>query len=78
MSRYKFNGIIFDDVTHDEDKHAWSQVCEKCADKHNLPSVGCGEECTIDSGGSGICGVEGCSNESEYYIDFWDENLITL
>lgn len=55
---------LFDDVTTDEDGHQWSQVCTKCEGEHKLPSHLLAEE------GSGICGVKGCENEAEYYLDF--------
>ena len=49
----------------DEDGHQWSQVC-----------VGHGEiieeefkENGLTEGGGGICGVAGCSFESDFYLD---------
>lgn len=74
--RYKFKNkgteVIFDDVTlksNEGDNH-WSQICKTCVEKHNIP------EEKLDDVGSGICGVEGCSNESDHYIDFNDTDLI--
>ena len=64
ITGFKFNGIAFDDVTMDEDGHYWSQICKSCAEKHNMP------DSLLDECGSGICGVQGCENEADYYIDF--------
>ena len=65
-----FKGVKFDDYNISSDG-VWSQICEKCADKHNsLPKE------AFDNTGSGVCGVEGCSNTDEntdievFYIDF--------
>ena len=62
---YTYNGVTFDDFVIDEDgQHVWSQVCPSCAKKFNF------SENILDNAGSGICGVDGCNNESDYYIDF--------
>lgn len=58
----------FDDITEDSTGHLWSQVCKSCVQTHNF------SENLLDDAGSGICGVIGCSNESDYYIDFEEEN----
>jgi hypothetical protein len=63
----KVSGLIFDDWTPQEqgqnyDTDTWTQVCTKCANKHKLKN--------LDDAGQGICGVEGCENESDYYYDF--------
>lgn len=52
----------FDDVTTSEG--TWSQVCKSCVDHLEI------QESMLDDAGSGICGVEGCDQESNYYIDF--------
>lgn len=64
------NGIIFDDVTKN-DGAEWSQICNSCLDKHtkNIDTA------YVSDCGSGICGVLGCSNESDCYIDFKEEKL---
>lgn len=59
----KYKDIIFDDFT-DGEYNLWSQVCESCRHKHNFPDE------MLDEVGGGICGVEGCNNEADYYIDF--------
>ena len=61
---YEYQGISFDDVVKDDDGHLWSQICSECAKK-----VKPGKH-SLDDVGSGICGVEGCENEADYYIDF--------
>lgn len=61
---YNFNGVVFDDVTTDNDKHCWSQICKSCAVKFNIAKS------LLDKDGSGICGCRGCENEADYYIDF--------
>ena len=66
MMLYNFNGVVFDDVTMDEDKHCWSLICESCVSKYNIAKS------LLDSSGSGICGCQGCENEADYYIDFPD------
>ncbi len=58
----KCKGIVFDDYTFGE-YGMWSQVCAECAKKHKMPKN------LLDESGSGICGVEGCENEADYYID---------
>ena len=73
MSRIEWRGIIFDDfVSYDEEERkeygdwGWSQLCPKHA-KGIKALHGDG---MLDDGGSGICGVEGCNRDSDYYIDF--------
>lgn len=60
----QFRSITFDDVSTDDNGHDWTQVCERCVQMYQFP-VG-----LLDSAGNGICGVQGCSNESDYYLDF--------
>lgn len=54
---------MFDDVS-DSEYGKWSQICPSCVKKLRI------KERSLDNAGQGICGVEGCSNESDYYIDF--------
>lgn len=56
--------VEFDDVVTDQDGGEWSQICKECVDAMDI------EKSLLDDVGSGICGVKGCSNESDYYIDF--------
>lgn len=57
------NGIVFDDFVN-SNEGVWSQICDSCVKKYDL------HECQLDQFGSGICGVQGCSNDSDHYIDF--------
>lgn len=61
-----YKGVRFDDVTKadEESSYSWSQICLSCVDEHKIDNK------VLDNAGSGICGVEGCWNESDYYIDF--------
>jgi hypothetical protein len=64
---YTFNGVVFDDTTMDEVGNKWSQICEACYKKYTVKF----KKANLDIGlGSGICGVAGCSTESDHYIDF--------
>lgn len=62
MLEFKFKGIVFDDFGDGETM--WSQICQGCVDKHNISDT------FLDDAGQGICGVKGCQNEADYYIDF--------
>ena len=57
-------GTDFDDYVIDGDGHIWSQVCNSCIAIHKLP------ESALDDIGEGICGIVGCTNEADKYIDF--------
>jgi hypothetical protein len=66
----EYSLVIFDDFII-EDEGNWSQICDKCFLKHfsshsvtNIPN-------------SLICGVEGCQNEADYYLDFICETIGT-
>ena len=52
----------FDDVV--EDEGLWSQICKGCVEELYV------SKSLLDDTGSGICGVKGCSNKADYYIDF--------
>jgi len=61
-----FSGYEFDDYT-DSDDGNYSQVCEK--HYHQLVQDGHGSimsECA----GTPICGIKGCKNTADFYIDF--------
>jgi len=53
----------FEDIVEDE-YGKWSQVCAKHVNDLKIPRH------SLDDTGRGICGVDGCSNESDHYIDF--------
>ena len=57
---------LFDDVVADRDGE-WSQICSQCASSIHLPKSG-------SVGGVCICGVAGCNNEADYYVDFPSES----
>lgn len=57
-------GITFDDVVEDPDNH-WSQICQKCTDENDIP-----DDALSLNPAYTTCGVEGCYNNAEYYIDF--------
>jgi len=67
----KFKGIVFDDITdQDNGLKMWSQICKCCTEKHNIDTKYLEEDA-----GNGICGVEGCENEADHYIDFEDDEV---
>lgn len=68
---YKYQGIEFDDYVYDSEyEHTWSHICNSCVVKHSI------SEALLDDIPSSdvTCGVNGCQNEADYYIDFPDEN----
>lgn len=66
MKEVVYTGVTFDDYTVDE-HGTWSQICNDCVIKEsaNIRYVD-----TDFHTGHGICGVKGCNNESDHYIDF--------
>jgi len=74
--RLKYKGITFDDFVDDRDDFRvpkyWSQVCESCYRKYADKLSSCAD----GAFGYGICGVEGCENAAEYYVDFDDSALL--
>jgi len=58
--------LEFDDVVTDADGHMWSQVCTGHAEIIDEEFKDNG----LDEGGGGICGVNGCSFGSDFYLDF--------
>ena len=58
-----YNGIVFDDFVVG-DYGLWSQICDSCISTHQIGVA------ILDDAGSGICGVKGCGEESDNYIDF--------
>ena len=69
---YCFRGIHFDDFVSKEDvsgdEVGWSQICQDCIDKYELDP-----RALSSLAGEAICGVEGCENEADYYVDFHEE-----
>ena len=70
--------IVFDDFTDERDQDycgVWAGMCKEFAKKYRdiLVDDSCDR---LDDCGSGTCGVEGCNNEADYYVDFWiDDNI---
>lgn len=57
--------VRFDDFVTNEDGSCWAYICKECAEKYGI------SEKYLDNGcGGGICSVQGCENEADYYIDF--------
>ena len=64
LVKHRYKGVIFDDVVV-EPEGTWSQICRHCVKKHGI------SKSVLDfEAGYGICGVEGCENEADHYIDF--------
>jgi hypothetical protein len=63
MKTLTFLDINFDDHVK-EKNNRWSQICEQCKSLHYRLAP------FVSDGGTGICGIEDCNNESDYYIDF--------
>ena len=70
--------IVFDDFCDERDQDycgVWTGMCRECASKYMDILVD--DTCNrLDDCGSGICSVEGCSNEADYYVDFWADDDI--
>lgn len=66
---YSKGKIVFDDYvdTSDEFGTCWSQIYPRCIKRYKSALNG-----RLSDGGSGyaICGVEGCCNTAETYVDF--------
>ena len=64
-----YKGIRFDDHSHSEDdgyNYNWSQICTACACEHGIYSEAAKNDCPATL----ICGVEGCNEEADFYLDF--------
>ena len=64
QNEHMYNGIVFDDFIVSDDGGIWSQICDSCISKYWI------DVAILDGAGRGICGVKGCDNESDNYIDF--------
>ena len=70
MSGLNYKGVLFDNYVDDhaqdeEFAYYWTQICQSCLEKHKIPKS------MLDNGVGGcICGVDGCENEADYYVDF--------
>ena len=68
-----YKNIMFEFFVHIEDDDPghgcafnWSRICISCADNAGICLDEYGEN---DSEGS-LCGVQGCENEADYYLNF--------
>ena len=63
--------LVFDDYELDDDIEgnaiAWTEMCPAC--KHKYLGI-LGQNRFDDGSAQGICGVEGCQNEADSYVDF--------
>ena len=67
-----YNKIRFDNYTKSvDDCYYWSQICASCVRLYDIYSE-VEEIEKNNNSNSRICGVEGCSNEADFYIDFDD------
>lgn len=60
------HGVTLDDYEINSDRelnYGWTQICEGCRSKFLQHGVAHDE-------GHGICGVYGCDNISDHYLDF--------
>jgi hypothetical protein len=50
----------------DSECNDWSTICEDCVNKHSI------DRKHLDEAGHmyGQCGIKGCQNDSDFYIDF--------
>jgi len=64
-TQVRFDDLVFDKIVN----HYWAPVCCECIEKHAMYH----DEIAPAQGT--ICGVEGCNNEADYYIDFPQENV---
>jgi hypothetical protein len=59
--------LNLDDVTKDKEHGDWTQLCKEHAEVAKKSKLG---SLSPEGEGSGICGVVGCKNESDYYFNF--------
>ena len=65
-------GVELDDHVINTDKdcsYGWTQICESCRSKFSEYGIAHNES-------YGVCGVTGCENDSEHYLDF-DESEVS-
>ena len=64
-----YNDVLFDDYVEDykggRATGVWTQICQHCVLTRSIPL-----SALERWKGSGICGVKGCNNESDHYLDF--------
>jgi hypothetical protein len=64
MEEIKHQGLVFEDYVNEMDGSVWSYICNFHSTR--VP------EARLDSAGKCdcLCGVKGCENTSDFYIDF--------
>ena len=65
--KIEVEGVMFDDFEIHHGDEAYTQVCSHCSTRF-IEGAAKLSECA----GEPICGVEGCDNIAEYYLDFTD------
>ena len=64
--------ILFDDFVEEydeefkKDRPYWAEMCPHCHRKYRKILAG-----HFDVGGQATCSVAGCTNEANYYVDFY-------
>jgi len=74
--RLKVNNsrLVVDDAIINDLEDYWTQCCEKhkeSLEKDNANVI-------FDKCGEGICGIEGCEEQSNYYVDFLENSFIEI
>lgn len=71
---YEYNGIIFNNANpkHADGTKAWSQMCRICAGKYKIKRT------MLENVWSGTCGVQGCTRQASFYINFEDGELVEV
>lgn len=61
--------IVFDDFCDETEEYQsfWAEMCPRC---HNKYRGILGNRCSDKGEAQGVCSVEGCENEADYYVDF--------
>lgn len=68
MTKPTYLNVSFDDSVKDDIGH-WSQICQE----HKLSQSQLAPFCS--NGAIGICGVEGCNNDADFYLDLNQVNF---
>ena len=63
--------VVFDDFNNDE-SGCWSAMCVDCKKKYGALMIGKFDNCCAVQQ---ICGVKGCGNEADFYVDFHKDEV---
>lgn len=63
--------VIFDDFDRAEEAY-WSTMCVDCKKKYGALMIGKFDNCCAIQQ---ICGVKGCGNEADFYVDFHEDEV---